>query len=272
MQLSDAFKGIIKALPQTCGKHLKTHHKKIHYFKDLKTGEVFCPACKMEELTHDQLKRMQKQVISKSRDNPRNYLKYNSLVDRQEMFSYSFDNFKFQKGSVEQAKLVQARKIAGFYYKNPDKTGNTLMFGNAGAGKTHLAMAILNAVNESSHNPMQKCVCLSMTALIKAMKDHFQDPTNNRWSSDYVEKIVKNADLVVIDDLGAESADSTASKFVQGTIQEIYEGNQRIITTTNLNMNQLKATYHERLVSRFLEGSLGKVIDFTQVKDKRPWR
>ena len=113
---------------------------------------------------------------------------------------------------------------------------------------------------------------ISMTALVSEMRDRISDPTVNVWSAKHVENVVKEADLVVIDDLGAESVDKTATSFVQGTIQDLCDDNQRIIFTTNLNMDELRATYHDRLVSRFLEGSKGKIIDFTKIEDKRMWK
>lgn len=245
------------------------HGKPIHYQKNLETGEIYCPVCKLEKLNEVKIQELQEKMFQRSY---RNYLKENSLVDRKSTFNYCFDSFDYKPGSIEELTYQQARQLAGFYYKNPNKTGNSLLFGNAGSGKTHLAMSILNAVNSSSKDPMQKCLFLSATALFKALKAYMADSVTNKWSTDYATKIVSGADLVVIDDLGAESVGKEATAFVQTTLQDIYEANQRIITTTNLTMDELQATYHDRLVSRFLEGSQGKLIDFTNVDDKRMWQ
>lgn len=264
--ISNAFDGLIEVIKdKKCDKHAKP----IRYVKDLKTGQVFCPVCQLEKETDSQLKTMQKNMIIRSY---RGFLQENSLIDRASTFAYSFDNFEHKAGSIEEQTYKQARQIAGFYYKNPKKNGNSVFFGNAGSGKTHLAMAILNAVNGSSGDPMQRCLFLNVTALFKEMRAYIADKVTNKWSENYATEIVSKANLVVIDDLGAESADGNATKFVQDILWEIYEANQRIITTTNLTMDELQATYHGRLVSRFLEGSHGKLIDFTKINDKRMWK
>lgn len=226
--------------------------------------EPYCPKCESEarEKELDQL------ADKVKKDSYLSYLKNYSLFDRKDTLNYTFDNFKVAKGSKEELVKNMTRKIAGEYYKDKDKKFNSLFFGKSGTGKTHLAMAILNAVN-SNAQPMQRCLFLSVTKLLDAKRDYFTDPVNHLWSKDYTERVIKDADLVVLDDLGAESAASQANNFIQDTIFSLYELNQRVITTTNLSMNELKAKYHERLISRILEGGKGHLIDFTNLADKR---
>ena len=259
----DSIKGMIEPLQEKCPKH------HIYKFRIIKTGEVLCSECEKEKRIEPRLEKMAQEVKA---SHYRGYLKRYSLVDRKATFNYMFKNFRYQPNSPEELMYKQARKIAGFYYSNPQKEGNSLLYGTAGSGKTHLAMAILNAVNTTSENPMQKCLFLSIPALIRAMRSYIADSVTNSWSADYLQKVEAGADLVVIDDLGAESASREASNFVQETIQNLYEDSQRIITTTNLSKDQLKATYHERLVSRITEGSRGKLIDFDKVSDKRSFK
>lgn len=234
------------------------------YLNGINKIKPFCEACQLEK-NKAQEERMVKQV--KEQDT-RGYLRRQSLVDRNEVFNYTFDTFKTQgEQSLEGLAKQQARKIAGVYLKYPDKKGNSLFYGNAGAGKTHLAMAILNAVNDNSE-PMVRCLFISANKLIIEMKNWFNDKTGI-WSPKHVTDVVKRANVVVLDDLGAESANNMATSFVQDTIFDIYESNQRIITTTNLSMDELYSTYHSRLVSRMQEGDRSRVIDFTKIEDKR---
>lgn len=228
----------------------------------------FCELCQVDKNNAE---------VQKMQDNlkvnlTRGYLKSESLVDRSEAYDYTFSTFKALSGSREAKAKGIARHIAGLYLKYPNKKFNSLFFGTAGAGKTHLAMSILNAVNDNSKNPMQKCLFLSVNKLIREMKNWFNDKYDNEWSPKHVTDVVHGADLVVLDDLGAESANNEATTFVQDTIFDIYESNQRIITTSNLNMNQLRRTYHDRLVSRIQEGGAGHIIDFSEIKDKRLMR
>lgn len=251
----------IKRSDKTCSKHLKCH---LVYLDGVTKIKPFCPACVQQE----NIKQQEQMLSSLKEKETRGYLKGQSLVDRDEVFTYTFDNFKAKDNSSEAILKEKARLIAGLYLKQPDQKSNSLLYGNAGAGKTHLAMAMLNAVNDNA-DPMVRCLFISVNKLIREMKNWFNDKTS-LWSPKHVTDVVSKANLVVLDDLGAESATGTATSFVQDTIFDIYESNQRIITTTNLSMNELYSTYHSRLVSRMQEGYGGKVIDFTKVRDKRP--
>lgn len=251
---------------ETCPRHPEYHLVYLDGFDKIKP---FCEACVLDK-NKVQEKRMINQV---KEQNTRGYLRRQSLVDRNEVFNYTFENFIIppakEQGQepLEAIAKKEAGKIAVAYYKYPNINGNSLFYGNAGAGKTHLAMAILNAVNERSE-PMQRCLFLSVNKLIREMKNWFNDKTGV-WSPKHVTAVVKKANVVVLDDLGAESANNMATSFVQDTIFDIYESNQRIITTTNLSMDELYSTYHSRLVSRMQEGDRSRVIDFTKIEDKR---
>lgn len=101
------------------------------------------------------------------------------------------------------------------------------------------------------------------------MKAYVSDPVANRWSADYLTQVVSRANLVVLNDLGAESAGKEATSFTQDVLETIYDASQRVITTSNLSMPELRSTYHERLISRMQEGGARHIIHFLQLSDKR---
>ncbi|MDF7683382.1 DnaA/Hda family protein [Lactobacillus sp. ESL0679] len=239
------------------------HGTSLVYIQGVKKVKPFCMRCTIEQRDAQDKRMHEEYKVSRFRG----YLKGQSLVDRADTFGYTFATFKSNTGTSEHYAKQAARQVAGTYLKQPDKKFNCLFYGNAGAGKTHLAMSILNAVNDNAE-PMQRCLFLSVNKLIREMKNWFGDKTQV-WSPKHVAELVHKADLVVLDDLGAESANSQATSFVQDTIFDIYESNQRIITTTNLSMDDLYKTYHSRLVSRMQEGGAGHVIDFSKIRDKR---
>jgi DNA replication protein DnaC len=251
-------------LQQVCPVHCKHPYQQYLMLIDgFNADQPFCIKCMQEK----ELKPIAEKV--KSEYSNRNYLKHHSLFNRIEEHNYTFDNFKAQSGSKEIAVKEVAHAIAAEYFRNPDKQFNTMLMGCVGAGKTHLAVAILNAVNDHI-NPPQKCLFLSVDRLIDKMRNYFATKTG-KWSPEYVNELAKQANLVVLDDLGAETGNREATDFVQRTLFNIYESNQRVITTTNLNKEELLATYqdHGRVVSRMFEGSANSVINFENMKDKR---
>ena len=220
---------------KTCPKHPKCH---LVYLNGIDKIKPFCEACQLEKNKAQE----QRMVNQLKEQDTKGYLRRQSLVDRNEVFNYTFDNFIVPPAKEQGQEPLEA--IA-----------------------KRQAMAILNAVNDNSE-PMVRCLFISVNKLIREMKNWFNDKTGV-WSPKHVTDVVKKANVVVLDDLGAESANNMATSFVQDTIFDIYESNQRIITTTNLSMDELYNTYHSRLVSRMQEGDRSRVIDFTKIADKR---
>lgn len=241
------------------------HHTHMVYTDRFKTP--FCMKCQQEKLRNEKKELDQintKQVVRKE-------LRRNSLVDNPAEYNHTFDNFKATEGTKEANMKAQARKIAGEYFKNPKASFNTLLYGTPGEGKTHLAMAMLNAVNQYS-DPPQRCLFVNVTSLFLAIRSSFDNPME-KWTEKYAVRMLSNADLLVIDDLGSESAMNTskgeASQFVQRVLYQVTNRQNRIIITTNLTLQELKQAYNPKLVSRLLAGSKGHQLDFSGIKDKR---
>lgn len=233
--------------------------------------EGWCPEC-LEEGKKNKLHEFNDEVFF---NNTRGYLKRNSLIKNKAWFNCTFDNFKVNvgdKNNSAQLKFLkrQAHKLSSVYFEEPEREFNSLFFGNTGAGKTHLAMAILNGVSSASQPP-QKCLFISLNKLIDKRLAYQQNEQNNSWSADYTQKLISNADLVVIDDLGAESPTRVATNFTQLIINQVYDSNPRIITTTNMTLSQLKETYEPRIISRVLAGANGSMLDFSKIRDYRFW-
>ncbi|MCZ3847164.1 DnaA ATPase domain-containing protein [Lactobacillus crispatus] len=227
----------------------------------------FCEKCQLEKTLEEKKKFDQVNSIKIARSN----LKRVSLVDNPDEYNHAFDNFEANEGTKEWQMKEAARKLAGKYFKDRTAQFNSIMYGTPGEGKTHLAMAMLNAVNQFSEPP-QKCLFINVTSLFLAIRDSFDNPLE-RWTEKYAVKTLSNADLLVIDDLGSESAMSAkkgeASQFVQRILYQVTNRQHRIIVTTNLTLSELRQTYNPKLISRLLAGSSGSQLDFSGIEDKR---
>ncbi|MFL2100066.1 ATP-binding protein [Desemzia sp. FAM 23989] len=164
-----------------------------------------------------------------------------------------------------------ALKIAREYYQGA--TYNTIFTGKAGTGKSHLSMSMLKVVNEYS-KPYRKCLFVSIDELMRRIKDSF-----NNKESYYTEQrmidLLTEADLLVLDDLGAETGAITSEKaatdFTTRTLYAIINGrtNKPTIITTNLNSKDMAKKYDSKLISRMFRGADGHVIKFEKTNDKR---
>lgn len=228
--------------------------------------EPICPKCEQEKVDREKEELTKQFKIQ----NVKSVLRRKSLVDDNDTFDVSFSSYEAKKGSLEEAAKYQARMIAGKYYKNPEANFNTLFYGLPGSGKTHLAMSILKAVNDNAQPP-QKCLFINMETLFTKIKASFNNPSA-LWTEDYAIKLIADADLVVLDDLGSESAmrdQSEATEFTQRILKGILNKQKRIIITTNLTSEQLSHVYNSKIVSRLLRGSKDNTVNFTDISDKR---
>lgn len=130
--------------------------------------------------------------------------------------------------------------IAKKYVENFDvmlsKNQGILFWGNVGTGKSYTAAAIANELIDQMHSAI-------MTSFIKLLNEMMQfgcsDNDKRLSAADYIQKL-NQAQLLVIDDLGAERGTDFALEKVYDIIDSRYRSGKPIILTTNLEMSQMK--------------------------------
>lgn len=130
--------------------------------------------------------------------------------------------------------------IAKKYVENFDvmlsKNQGILFWGNVGTGKSYTAAAIANELIDQMHSAI-------MTSFIKLLNEMMQfggnDNDRRLSAADYIQKL-NQAQLLVIDDLGAERGTDFALEKVYDIIDSRYRSGKPIILTTNLEMSQMK--------------------------------
>lgn len=188
-----------------------------------------------------------------------------SIVTDQTIRKASFDNYTTDEAETQNNKQ-KAEEIANEYLKG--NVFNTFLQGKQGTGKSHLAMSILQAINENSY-PYKKCVFVDFPSLMIEVAD-WKNP-NNYSQTDAV-NLMSNADYLVIDDLGAETNEaSSAKEYVYKTLQAVMQNrqNKSTIFTSNISSKSIEQLYGERLTSRILRGVTNHSIIFREATDKR---
>lgn len=197
-------------------------------------------------------------------------LKYQSILSDESIKKATFQSFIAEKDE-EKAASSFASVIADRYLAG--ETFTTVFVGDVGAGKSHLAMSVLDYVNKKAwvDNMPKKVLFVSFPELIDKIKDSF-----NNYESHYNEErtleLMKSADLLVIDDLGRESnltSGKTAGDWLQKFIFKLFESPNSKIITTNLDESGLKSIYNAGNASRILRNSFGNTFAFTGISDKR---
>lgn len=167
----------------------------------------------------------------------------------------SFDTFKLSYYTGNDYFTMEktynfTRRYAESFTENSD---SILMFGKTGLGKTHLSLAIADAVLKKGYSVIYDSV---INILRNIEKEHF----SYEHSSEMIDMIM-DAELLILDDLGTEYE----SRFYNSTIYNIINTrlNRRkpTIISTNLDIERLRERYDERIVSRIV--TLYKCFEFT---------
>ena len=128
---------------------------------------------------------------------------------------------------------------------NP-KVPGLLLTGDCGTGKTHLAVAILREVAEAGIPGMFVVV----PDLLAKMKASFNLKDGRAGA---LVEAAKNAPLLVLDDLGAESAKDWTIELVYVLINHRYEYMLPTVITTNYDGTRIDAVFGKRVSSRLSE-------------------
>lgn len=255
--------GELKESNLICDEHLCN----LVHFRELKP---FCKKCAMEKILIENKEMTEEAAAKYHKRTTYDWLRKQSIFSDESIKRATFASYIEDEKETIENKLL-ARHIAGEYLKGASY--NTVFYGSVGTGKSHLSMAMLQAVNEHSDS-FKRCLFVSTDELMRRIKDSFSNKQSPYTEQAMVERLIK-ADLLVLDDLGAEtgaaSTENVATDYTIRTLNAIVNGrmNKPTIFTTNLSSTQLTKMYDKRLISRMFRGSKGHVIKFKNTRDKR---
>ncbi len=139
------------------------------------------------------------------------------------------------------------------YAKEFDTDSNSLYFhGRTGLGKTHLSLAIANEVMKKGYNVVYGSV---LNFLNKLEREKF-----GRADSFETEDILINADLLILDDLGAEFSTPVTISSLYNIINSRIARCVPTIISSNLSLEEIKSRYPESIASRIIGNY--KTIEF----------
>lgn len=131
------------------------------------------------------------------------------------------------------------------YAENFDTDSVSLYFcGRTGLGKTHLSLAIANEAIKKGYNVVYGSV---ITFLNKLEREKF-----GRADSFETEDILIGADLLILDDLGAEFSSAVAMSSLYNVINSRIARGVPTIISSNLSFDDLETRYPESIVSRII--------------------
>ncbi len=119
---------------------------------------------------------------------------------------------------------------------------NILMTGDTGLGKTHLSLAIANAVLQKGYGVLYDSV---INILWNIEREHF----SYEHSSDFLNTVF-DADLLILDDLGTEQETKFYNSMIYNIINTRLVRNKPTIISTNMNYQDISSRYGGKVSSR----------------------
>lgn len=159
--------------------------------------------------------------------------------------------------------LDYCRRYAENFHLPADNMG-IFMRGGTGLGKTHLSLSIAKLVIAKGYNVIYGS---APDLLRKAEREQFRNEDGNT-----LERLIE-ADLLIMDDLGAEFENKFSVSAVYNIVNNRLNAGRPLIVSTNLEYSDLLARYGDRIISRL--GTLndlpfvGKDVRFLKRNEKR---
>ncbi len=167
------------------------------------------------------------------------------LIEKQSFENFSLDYYKASKEDYE--RMAQNFEAAKEFAENvPPQYGNLLMMGGTGLGKTHLSTAIARRVIERGYEVRYESV---QNVIAAYEHDRFR---SGRDAEDEQSRVYLDAELLILDDLGAEYVNSISLSALYHLINTRISQEKPTVINTNLMQRELQEKYSDRITSRLL--------------------
>lgn len=168
---------------------------------------------------------------------------------------YTFDDFDPSTSGTE-----EAFEAALAFAQDPDHRW-LFLSGPCGVGKTHLAVAIATYAMQWHHMSVY-------FAVVPDLLDHLRATFDPNSGSAYDERFtsIRNAPLLVLDDLGTENATPWAREKLYQIINHRYSEQMPTVITSNVELRKVD----ERIVSRMLDHRLTQYVQIDAEDFRRP--
>lgn len=159
----------------------------------------------------------------------------------------TFDNFDWKRRNLsldERQNLEMAYRNALDFAKEPE--GWLVLQGVNGCGKTHLAAAIVNYLYQHGKP--------ALFIVVPDFLDHLRSTfsPDSKISYDQFFESVKNAPLLVLDDLGAQTTTPWAQEKLYQVINHRYNARLATVITTNCSADEIDSRIMTRLADNKL--------------------
>lgn len=171
------------------------------------------------------------------------------------MRGYTLSNFKpFTSHSATKA-VERVEEYLGDWEENREEGRGLYFCGGVGTGKTHLAVSVMNDLIRRERVP---ALFVTVPELLDNLRGAYNDPAKNldEWM-----EAVKNADLLILDDLGSEKPTLWVQERLFVIINHRYRETLPTLITSNTRPKDLPGQLGERTASRIFSMCTGVELE-----------
>lgn len=165
---------------------------------------------------------------------------------------------------TKRAKIIKWLKKFYDSYQKDEKQKGLYLYGSFGSGKTYMISALLNELSRLNYS----VVIVYYPELIRSIKESFSS------GEDFYERMnkIKTCDLLLLDDIGAESVTVWNRDEILGTVLQ-YRMDNKMPTffTSNLNLEELenhliiKDTAEEKIKARRIMERIKQLSEYLEL-------
>ena len=188
-------------------------------------GKLFPCSCKLAEIERRRMEHLR------------------ALSNLDHLARLTFENFVpegYGLAPDQAANLSGAYELARHYAENPQ--GWLVLFGRYGCGKTHLAAAIANRAIERGQ-PV-------LFIVVPDLLDYLRATFGPNSTASYDERFdqIRNAPLLILDDLGTQSSTSWAQEKLYQILNHRYNARLPTVITSNQRLDEIDSRVRSRMV------------------------
>ncbi|WP_184493538.1 ATP-binding protein [Streptococcus suis] len=235
---------------------------------------VTCPECTKAAISNFEKELQRQSEINSKLTDTYSVFERDSMVSTN-LVNKSLDNYEI-RSDIDPKAINYAKRIEEFY--RIGKTGNSIVTGPSGVGKSHLTYGLAKWMNEQfkAYGNPKSVLFVSVVSLFNKIEESFS--VDNGYSKAKMVDLLTRVDYLFLDDLGKESrkdGNTAKNAWRHQVLYEILDNRSNTIFNTNLNSSEIKALYADdfgngALSSRILAGVTGNSFKYPDdMEDRR---